>query len=137
MEQYENPSYESMLKEVEALILPTVVERINPGDVKALGLRKEDLADIVYTQIMALGYNNCDVNASLNDLMPTRNLIVYPGPADLEAANMAMHLVMVLEDYKHQVWSFQQFHKLTQERKSYKEVMIGVKKQLLAAQLGF
>ncbi|MBS1612956.1 MAG: hypothetical protein JST49_09060 [Bacteroidetes bacterium] len=137
MTPYDNPSYIMMLEEVKALILPTILERINPEDLKLTGLEKDDYADIVYTQIMALGYNEGDINASVNDLLPTRNPFIYPGPDELEAVNMAMHLVIVSEDFKHQVWSFQQFHKLTQEYKPYKEVMLGVKRQLLAAQLGF
>jgi hypothetical protein len=130
-------SYEAILKEVKELIFPTLVGRINPGDVKATGLRREELAEIVYSQIMALGYNESDINAAVNDLMPTRNPIIYPGPTEADAVNMAIHLVMVTEDYKHQVWSFQQFHNLTQALKPHKEVIIAVKKQLLAAELGF
>lgn len=128
--------YEKLLQEVKDLIFPTIVDRVHPDDAKALGLTKEALAEVVYTQIMALAYNDEDVNAALNDLMPHRNPIIYYGPADEDAANMALHLVAIFKDYKHQFWTFQQFHMLTKEMKPYKEVMLAVKKQILAAQMG-
>ena len=129
-------SYETILVEVKELILPTVIERINPGDIEATGLTRMELAEHVYSLIMSLGYNEEDVNAAVNDLMPTRNPIIYPGPDETEAINMAIHLVMVLEDYKHQVWAFQGFHKNTKNLMPHKQVIIEVKKQLLATQFG-
>ncbi len=127
-------SYEKLLLEVKELIMPTIINRINPDDIEATGLTREILAEDVYSKIMALGYNQCDINAALNDLMPTRNYLLYPGEDELEAVNMAMHLSIALEDYKHQIWAFQAFHNLTQELKPYKEVIITVKKHLLATQ---
>jgi len=127
-------SYQKLLQEVKDLILPTIIDRINPDDCKFTGMSKFALAEDVYSKIMALGYNNGDINAALNDLMPTRNLLLYPGPDELEAANMSIHLVIALEDYKHQIFAFQAFHKLTQELKPHKEVIVAVKKHLFALQ---
>jgi len=127
-------SYEKISQEVKDLIMPTIIERINPDDCKFTGLAKFALAEDVYSKIMALGYNDRDVNAALNDLMPTRNPILYPGTDELEAANMSLHLVIALEDYKHQIYAFQAFHKLTQELKPHKEVIIAVEKHLFALQ---
>ena len=130
-------SYEKLLQDVKELIFPTIVEMINPTDTIETGLNKEDLANIVYTQIMALVYNDEDINAAVNDLMPSRNPIIYMGPVATDAANMAMHLAMILEDYKHQVWAFKAFHRLTQALKPQKEIITEVKKHLLATQFGF
>lgn len=130
-------SYEKLQQEIKELIIPTIIEKVNPQDAKSTGLSKTALASLIYSQIMALGYNDEDVNATVNDLMPSRNPIIYPGPDETDAVNMALHLVMILEDYKHQIWAFKSFHKLTQELRPQKEIIIEVKKHLLATQFGF
>lgn len=124
-------SYEKILEEVKELLLPTILDSIPSEEVAKTNLRKEDLAEIIYSQIMALGYNNQDINSSLNDLMPTRNPFVYTGPAETDAVNMAIHLSIICNDYSHQVRAFQSFHKMTQELKSHDEVMRNVKLQIL------
>jgi len=129
-------SYESIFKEVKELILPTLIERINPADIEASGLNQIQFSEYIYNLIMALGYNELDVNAAVNDLMPTRNPFIYPGPVETDVVNMAIHLCKVIEDYKHQVWAFQGFHKNTQNLMAHKQVIIEVKKQLLATQFG-
>jgi hypothetical protein len=126
-------SYEKILEEVKELILPTIIDRINPEDIVKTGLIKQDLANIIYTQIMALGYNNEDINASLNDLMPRKNPIVYPGTNEIEQANMAMHLCAICEDYSHQVRAFKNFHQMTKELKPRNEVIRAVKLHILLA----
>lgn len=127
-------SYEKILQEIKDLIIPTIISRINSGDIKNTGLSKFALAEDIYSKVMALGYNDRNINAALNDLMPTRNPILYPGPDEIEVANMSMHLVIALEDYKHQIFAFKTFHNLTLELKPYKEVITTVKKHLFALQ---
>ena len=124
-------SYEKILREVKELLMPTICKRVPPDDVAKTNLRKEDLAEIIYSQIMALGYNNQDINSSLNDLMPSRNPIIYTGPKETDAVNMAIHLSIVCNDYSHQVRAFQSFHKMTLELKSHDEVIRNVKLQIL------
>ena len=124
-------SYEKILGEVKELLLPTILDSIPPKDVAKTNLRKEDLAEIIYTQIMALGYNNQDINFSLNDLMPTRNPFIYTGPEETDAVNMAIHLSIICNDYSHQVRAFQAFHKMTRELKSHDEIIRNVKLQIL------
>ena len=123
--------YEKILEEIKQLILPTIIDRVNPYDVKETKLRKEDIAEIIYTQIMALGYNDSNVNASLNDLMPTRNPIIYFGPEETDAVNMAIHLCIICKDYSHQVRAFTMFHQMTKELKPHVEVMKNIKMQLI------
>ena len=130
-------SYEKILIEVRDLILPMIVQSIDPDDISTPGLDRNDLAEIIYTQIMALGYNDYDLNAALNDLFPTRNPYIYPGPDGEDAVNMALHLSVVSKEYKHQIRAFNVFHKLTQELRPHDEVILQVRKHLLAAQLGF
>jgi hypothetical protein len=123
-------SYDEMLAEVKSLIWETI--EVSQGDVKNFGLPESALKDIIYTYIMALGYNNENINDALNDLMPTRNLMVYPGSDD-EAVNMAIHLSMVHNDYSHQIRAFKFFHQMSQEQKPYKEIIRSVKMNLLLA----
>ena len=129
--------YDKLLQEIKELIIPTIIDKVNPKDYRSTGLSKEALAEVVYTQIMGLVYNDFDINATLSDLMPSRNHIIYSGTDESDAANMSLHLVMIQKDYQHQVWAFQKFHKLTQELKPQKEIIIEVKKHLLASKLGF
>lgn len=126
--------YELLLKEVKNLLFPTILNSIDQADVEKTGFRKQDLAEIIYTQITALGYNNKDVYAALNDLLPMRNPIIYPGPIETEAANMAMHLDLICNDFEHQLNAFQIFHQMTQDLKSYDEVISSVKMNLLPIQ---
>jgi hypothetical protein len=130
--------YEKALAEVKELIIASILPCINQDDLEASGLTSEAYADIVYTHIMALGYNEGDLKAAFDDLFPTRNPVFYWEPDESDAAaKMVLNLSIISEDYKHQVWAFQGFHKNTQALRSYKEVVIEVKKQLLAADLGF
>jgi hypothetical protein len=126
-------SYEKILEEVKELILPTIIDNISPTDVAKMGLSKEALSEVVYTQIMALGYNDGDVNASLDDLMPTRSPIIYPGTEEIEAVNMAIHLSIICQDYSHQVRAFKVFHKMTEELKPQKEIIRAVKLNIVLA----
>lgn len=123
--------YEDILKEIKILIFPTIIERINPQEIKNTRLRKEDLSEIVYTQVMALGYNGQDINATLTDLMPTRNPFLYNGTEEEDAVNMAIHLSLVCQEYKFQVLAFQTFHKMTEELKPHNDIIKEVKKLLL------
>jgi hypothetical protein len=130
--------YEKALAEVKELTIPTILPSINKNDLISIGLTGEAYADIVYTHIIALGYNEGDLKAAFDDLFPTRNSLFYPETDESEAAaKMFLNLSIIAEDYKHQVWAFQDFHKNTQALKPYKEVIVEVKKQLLAAELGF
>lgn len=124
-------SYEKILKEVKELILPTIVQRINPKDIEATKLSREHLADFVYSQIMALGYNEGDINASVTDLMPTRNPIIYYDSEEMDAVNMAIHLSIASEDYADQIRAFSVFHKMTKELKPHNEIIRSVKMQLI------
>jgi hypothetical protein len=72
------------------------------GEAKTI-LPKEDLAEIIYSQIITLGYNNQDINSSLNDLMQTRNPLICTGPEETGAVNIANHLSVICHDYFHQV----------------------------------
>jgi hypothetical protein len=124
-------SYNELLNEVKNLILPTIIDRVNPEDVIATGLSKVDIANIIYSQIMSLGYNDGDINASINDLMPTRNPIIYNKSEIQDAMDMALHLNFILEDYKFQYWAFKSFHENTQAGMNDKNVLIEVEKFLL------
>jgi len=124
-------SYELILKEVKELLIPTIINSINPKDIETTGLSKEDLAEIIYSQIMALGYNDQDINSSLNDLMPTRHPILYPGPEETDAVNMAIHLCAICKDFEYQLSAFKDFHKMTQDMKSHDEVMLNIKLRIL------
>ena len=46
-------SYEQILSEVKELLLPTIYNTF-PEDFAMLGLRKEDLGEIIYTHIMLI-----------------------------------------------------------------------------------
>jgi len=130
-------SYEKILQEVKELILPTIEEMVNPKDLITSGLSKAAYADIIYTHIMALGYNEGDLRASFDDIFPTRNRIMYPEADEQDAAGkMFINLAAISKDLKHQFWAFQEFHKNTKNLMPHKEVIIEVKKQLLATQFG-
>jgi hypothetical protein len=130
-------SYEKILQEVKELILPTIAEMANLEDLKLSGLNKIEFADIIYTHVMALGYNLGNLNAAFNDIFPTRNFIMYPEIDETVAAGkMVYNLEAISKDFKHQVWAFEGFHKNTKLLKPYKEVIIHVKRQLLATQFG-
>lgn len=127
--------YEKILQEVRELIIPTIAEIVNPEDLKITGLSNDDYADIIYSHIMALGYNNGDLKAAFDDIFPDRNFVMYPETDETDAAGkMILTLAAISKDFKHQVWAFQCFHKNTQELMSHKQVIIEVKKQLLATQ---
>ena len=131
-------SYEKILQEVKALILPTIAEMANPEDLELTGLTNDAYADIIYTHVMALGYNNCDFRAAFDDIFPDRNIIMYPETDESDAAGkMIINLAAIAKDFKHQVWAFQEFHKNTKELMPHKQVIIEIKKQLLAIQFGF
>ncbi len=123
--------YSKILQEVKDLILPTILESIDMKDVEKVGLRKEDYAEVVYSQIMALGYNSQDINSAINDLMPTRNPFVYPGPEETDAVNMAIHLSIICKNFAFQIRAFQSFHQMTQNLKSHDEVIKNVKMHFL------
>lgn len=130
-------SYEKILQEVKELIMPTIEEMANPEDLKYTGLGKDEYADIIYTHIMALGYNDGDYQAAFEDIFPDRNLIMYPEIDEEDAAGkMVINLLAISKDFKHQFWAFKNFHKDTQALKSHKEVITNVKRQLLAIQFG-
>ena len=131
-------SYEKILQEVKELILPTIEEMANPEDLINTGLNKAEYADIIYTHIMALGYNAGDLRAAFDDIFPARNIIMYPETDEQDAAGkMIINLAAIAKDFKHQFWAFQEFHKNTKNLMPYKQVIIEVKKQLLATQFGF
>ena len=124
-------SYEKILEEVKELLLPTIIDRINPDDVSKTHLRKEDLAEIIYCEIMALGFNSKDINAAVNELMPTRNPFIYKGPDETDAASMAMHLVIISNEYFHQLEAFEMFHQMTKELRPRDEVIRKLKMRIL------
>lgn len=128
---FQHYEYETILHEVKELLLPTIIDRIIPKDLVAVNLDRNILADIIYSQIMALGFNNRDINAALNDLMPTRNPLIYPGSDETDAVNMAIHLAIIDEDYSDQVKAFQVFHQMTKELRPRDEVIRNVKRQVL------
>ena len=129
--------YETFLKEVKDLIFPTIIEMINLDDVKNTQLSKEAYAEVIYTHIMALGYNEGNLQAAFNDIFSSRNFVFYPETDESDAAaKMLINLAGIEKEYKHQVWAFQSFHKGTQQLRSHKEVLIEVKKHLLAIQMG-
>lgn len=127
--------YVKILQEVKDLMLPTIENMVNPEDLQITGLSKQAFADFVYTQIMSLGYNDGDINATINDLMPTRSHIIYHGPAEVDAVNMAMHLSIISEDYQHQVRTFKDFHQMTQQLQPHADVIRKVKLNLLPLSL--
>lgn len=131
-------SYEAILKEVKKLIMPTLEEMANPDDLINLGINANAYAEIIYTHIMALGYNNGDLQAAFNDIFSERNFILYPEIDEQDAAGkMILNLAAIKNEYKHQFWAFENFHIDTQALKPHKEVIIEVKKQLFATQFGF
>lgn len=123
--------YDKLLQEVKELLLPTITEMVNPLDAKKLNWRKEDVAEIIYTQVMALAYNDENINASLIDLMPIRNQFLYPEPEETAAVNMAIHLCIICKDYSHQLRAFKVFHQMTKELKSRNEIIREVEIHLL------
>jgi hypothetical protein len=130
--------YEKILQEVKELILPTIEEMANPEDLINTGISKSAYADIIYTHIMALGYNAGDLRAAFDDIFPARNMIMYPETDEQDAAGkMIINLAAISKDFKHQFWAFQDFHKNTTNLMPYKQVIIEVKKRLLATQFGF
>jgi len=128
-------SYEKILQEVKELILPTIEEMAFEEDLVNTGLSKTAYADIIYTHIMALGYNEGDLRAAFDDIFQARNMIMYPETNEQDAAGkMIINLAAISKEYKHQYWAFENFHKDTQALKPHKEVIINVKRQLLATQ---
>ena len=128
-------SYEKILQEVKELILPTIAEMVNPEDLKITGLTKDAYADVIYTHVIALGYNNGDLRLAFDDIFSERSHVMYPETDESDAsAKMIMNLAAISKDFKHQVLAFQGFHKNTQELMPHKQVIIEVKKQLLATQ---
>jgi len=129
--------YEKILQEVKDLIMPTIIDMIPPDDLTSKGLSSYQYADVIYTHIMALGYNSCDLKAAFDDIFPDRNPFFYPEVDEMDAAaRMLFNLAAISKDYKHQVWAFQEFHKDTKALKPHKEVIVDVKRQLLATQFG-
>jgi hypothetical protein len=127
--------YKTILQEVRSLILPTIIEMSNPEDPDNIGMSKDEFADVLYTHIMALGYNAGDVKAAFDDIFPARNRVFYPDISELEAAaRMIFNLMAITKDFKHQVWAFRGFHQDTEALKPHDEVIREVKKQLLAIQ---
>jgi hypothetical protein len=126
--------YPKILQEVKELIVSTIIDMANPTDYQHTGLNKEAYADIIYTHVMALGYNNGDLKAALDDIFPSRNPFFYPETDDSDAAaKMLFTLARIQKRFKHQAWAFEGFHRDTQQLKPRKEVISEVKKQLLAS----
>lgn len=123
--------YTKILNEIKELIIPTIIEKINLEDIKTTGLNKQALTDFIYTQIMALGYNDGDINASLNDLMPNRSPIFYNDTEEIDAIKMAVRLSVISEEYSYQISAFSTFHQMTLALKPHKEVIKTVKIKLL------
>jgi len=124
--------YPKIIQEVRDLIVPTIIEMANPEDFEGSGLSEKDYADIIYTHVMALGYNNGDVKAAHNDIFASRNAFFYPETNETDAtAKMLFNLLSIQKVFKHQVWAFQGFHQDTQLLKPHDEVIREVKKQLL------
>jgi hypothetical protein len=122
---------EDIAAKVKSMILPTIENQIHPDDARQFGLRKIDLAEIAFTQIMALAYNKGDINSAVNDLLPTRNPFVYPGNDMEEAANLSLHLAQITEDFKFQYWAFLNYVRMSNEGKDEKDILLEVKKALL------
>jgi len=128
--------YVKILQEVKDLIYPTILENADPEDIQACGMAKEHYADIIYTHVMALGYNEGDLKAAHEDIFPTRNLDFYPQTDELDAAAAVLfNLARIQKFFQHQVWAFQGFHQDTQALKPRDNVLIEVKKQLLSVYL--
>lgn len=73
-------------------------------DVENTRLRKEDYAEVIYTHIMTLGYNEGNLQAALNDIFPSRNPVFYPESDESDAAfKMLINLAGIEKEYKHQV----------------------------------
>ena len=127
----ENPynqvySYEAILKELKELLLPGILKEINPvcTALIVLGiLSKEDYAELIYEEIMALGYNDQDIKASVGYLMATRNPIIFQGPEKTEDTNLAFHLCGVTEDYPLQINAFEVFQKMTKDLRPHDEII--------------
>ena len=129
--------YETILQEVRELILPTIIEMIHPDDLNSIKISSREYADAIYTHIMAQGYNEGNLKAAFDDIFPSRNPVLYPESDEMDAAGrMFINLAAIAKDFKHQVWAFQGFHKDTQQLKPHKEIILSMKRQLLATQFG-
>lgn len=126
-------SYEKILLEVKELIMPTLIEMVHPDDLTGTGLTANAFAELIYTHIMALGYNAGDLKAAFDDIFIERNPVLYPEMDESDAAGkMIINLAAIAKDFKHQVWAFHGFHNDTKNMKPHKEVIINVKRHLLA-----
>ena len=125
-----------MLKKVKDEIFPTIVDMVNPEIEKDLGINKEAYAEIVYTHIMALRYNNGDINSAINDLMPYRSPIIYHWTEEEDAINMMNNLIMIMKDYQFQYWAFKGFHENIKNKMPFDKAIIEVQKALLPLQMG-
>jgi hypothetical protein len=123
---------DTLLMRIRDLIFPSLLKKVRPGDMEHFKMDAATLAEITYTQIMALGYNYGDINRALADLLPSRNLVVYPLSAQEEAANMAMHLSIVCRDYKRELSAFQTYHEMRLVHTPHSEILEAVSEALSA-----
>ena len=121
-----------LLKEIKDIIYPTILEKIKIDNITKPGLSENCLADIIYSQIMSLGYNNQDINLAVVDLLPNRNSTIYNSSEEIDAINMAIDLSVICKSFTPQIRAFIAFHKMTKDLIPQKEIIRNVKMLMLS-----
>lgn len=124
-----------MEKEVKNQIFPTIIEMINP-EVENCGITIDAYAEIIYSHIMALGYNKGDINSAVSDLMPFRNPIFYQSTEEEDAITMVNNFSMVMEDFRFQYRAFRVFYENFQNEMPFDKNLIEVQKVLFPLRMG-
>lgn len=124
--------FERLLPKIKEIVLPTIVESLQLSPIID-EIPDDVMSKDIFIHLLGLAYNDEDINATLNDLMPNRNPFIYTGTDQDNAFKMAMLLVAYTEDFKFQLMAIKGAMKNALEELPEREVLLNVKMLLFHA----
>jgi hypothetical protein len=124
--------FEGLKIQIKELVIPTIIESLERSPIND-EMPDDAMSEVIFSHLLALAYNDEDINATLSDLMPFRNPFVYNGSDEDDAVKMSMILVAFLEDFKFQYMAIKGAMNNLVDGEPEKEVIINVKKLLFHA----
>jgi len=121
--------YNQLLEEIKNLILPKLKEVVHQAAYDANPEIPEVFyRDMIYTDIMALGYNFNDSKLAVDDIYELQSIM--NGESDELYQNIQQRIAETKTIYPSFVSVFSLFHKQSQNRVPFDEVIANVKSEL-------
>lgn len=122
--------FEELRPQIKELIIPTIIESLEISPIHDEML-DDAMAEIIFTHLLSLAYNDEDINATVSDLMPFRNPFIYNGTDEDDAVKMSMILIAFQKDFQFQYMAIKKAMNDLKEDLPEKEVLLNVKSLLL------